>query len=751
MRFGHAPPSHPSPTPSISLPNVRKLKRKRAPIIDDEEPKFSKLDHYKGILHHVIHQTVYNFVLSESPAYIIALVERVCKYKHAEMKELLNHIYKNIDDAFNKDFKHFSNLSYRDDFDSKDECENYVLDVLQKIMDSYQLWENKLNLLSKLFGYIDRNYLKIHSWKIPIKTYGIDKFYTFCFTTEGEEEPETSQLIFHYYSRLTGIYYKDKYFQKRHDSTKIQELFKKFTQMLSFNDWNRENYAFRISSAFDKQEGKGWFSSASEYQSSCYFQRILLVLYEEITYFSNYIQVENLLNDLIRELIIRKNWDDLLLDDLDLILEKPEEVKILKEICSDSLELHSIDGTLKLLHTYSNYAERLYKKALNDQSNMIQTIYEADEHIKSKILQYFKDDDRFEYESRKKLKSILEDKQINQLVTQQLIKFCDSTLKSKNKNKPNIDNLLSTVSTILTSLLNKDQFLKLYRKELSRRLLIGKSLDLNTEKSLIQLIEEIVGTDLDLMKLFEDINSSKTKHVLLNSKTIQLTLTTLKRDYWNDIPQEDFGSITLPPGYSNLLDLPEENKKFDWSNYKLHKLSITANFEGKEVTINCNLLQAAVILLFNDRDELLTNEITKLLNMNEKLLNSIIQTFNGTSHILILNDNKLTYNKKFKSKTGIVNLPIIKDYQQPTLNPIEPDQELTIESNQIISSNKRYEATIIKIMKKFRELSYSELLNKCFDNLLNSITLIDLKASIEKLIDQEYLKRKDIDTIVYIP
>lgn len=59
----------------------------------------------------------------------------------------------------------------------------------------------------------------------------------------------------------------------------------------------------------------------------------------------------------------------------------------------------------------------------------------------------------------------------------------------------------------------------------------------------------------------------------------------------------------------------------------------------------------------------------------------------------------------------------------------------------------------MKIAKKAKELSVTDLLNESLEILVkrSPITIQDLKMAIEDLIDKEYIMRKDMDTIIYLP
>ncbi|KAI5955934.1 hypothetical protein KGF54_001436 [Candida jiufengensis] len=743
--------SHLSSASSLSLPSDRKLKRKRAPIIDDEEPKFTQLEECKVILHEVIDRVLKDQPVGYSLAQITSLVERLCKFKHAELKELLCVIYEKIDEAFNL---YELNLSVRD-ANIKHQCpekEARTIMFCESLLNDWINWQNKLSKLSQIFGYIDRNYLKLHSWKTPIKDYGISKF-TITYLIDDIDDGVTNEnyeLIKTYHERLTKLYYTDKYVSQNQESTKIQEIFKSLTTLLDTyaeEDTYSNQIYIAIENSFEQSQLKGWFSSSTEFKSSFKFQQILLILNEEMKLNAALTHMKDLQNYLIWSFILSENLEDIIQDDFDKILNNPHEMKILKEICSTSINHFSIDGILKLISVYSNYAEKLFTKTIADHSNIIPTLYQVVTDLNNKTKMYFKDDDRFEYEARKKLQIVINNRSTNPIILQHLVKYCDSFLRSKLKA---VDNFFDIVLVVFNSLSNKDQFLNIYKKELSRRLLISKSLNLVNEKKLIELFEKQVGSDTTLNKLIEDIESATTTNLALGSSNMEFTKLLLKYENWTDIPEEDFKSITLPKEFATLLaDSTQGTKKLDWTNYKLHKLAINGTFGGKDVIINCNLLQALIILLFNEKDEITIEEILKITNMNVRLLNSILQTFSGSSSILVKKDASVIYNKKFKSKSGIVNLPIIKDYQLQQVQ--NQPQSTTPTLDQPQTSNKKFESIIIKTMKQAKEMSYIDLLNKCMDQLGAPINVGDLKSSIEKLINNEYLNRKDFDIIVYIP
>ena len=77
------------------------------------------------------------------------------------------------------------------------------------------------------------------------------------------------------------------------------------------------------------------------------------------------------------------------------------------------------------------------------------------------------------------------------------------------------------------------------------------------------------------------------------------------------------------------------------------------------------------------------------------------------------------------------------------------------DTNRIILRNRTDElkGAIVKVMKEFKQLSVTELLNKAIEGVekRGPVTLTELKKNIDDLVDSEYLRRVDRETLAYIP
>lgn len=378
--------------------------------------------------------------------------------------------------------------------------------------------------------------------------------------------------------------------------------------------------------------------------------------------------------------------------------------------------------------------------------------------------------EEFIFEFRTVVNKFFIDKNNNTFIMQQLCKFCDLHLRSSNLSKSS--EFIKSFATIFKSLGNKTDFLTLYKRDLSKRLLLNRYRDLELEKAMINECARHVGDDdsiVELKGMFDDLESSTANYSHVESIDDQLGIEfnalVLNKKNWPDVPKNDF-ELNIPNKLHNVLNEFDsyfknqgekaKGKILDWTSYNLHQLVLRASFNRGDKDLVINLLQAVVLLLFETDDRIEFNKIASTTNIEERFLKNVLSSFCTEKYKILIHDpttNTYTYNRFFTDKSDRIKLPLSRDKNAAKKNFNESIMSLDAEK---LSKNRESEfrCTIIKVMKAEEKIMYSDLLAKTISIVekRSPVTIQDIKKHIEVLINQEYIERQpDGQTLVYIP
>jgi cullin 3 len=211
--------------------------------------------------------------------------------------------------------------------------------------------------------------------------------------------------------------------------------------------------------------------------------------------------------------------------------------------------------------------------------------------------------------------------------------FIDENLKRglKDKTENEIDAVLEKAITLLRYIQDKDLFERYYKKHLSRRLLMGKSVGEDVEKQMISRMKSELGSHFThkLEGMFRDIalsgevSAAYKSHVRQlddgSKERIELSISVLTNTFW---PVESWGNTTMatcifPPdvervksGFENFYLRKHTGRRLTWQP-NMGTADIRAIFPkvpGKDAAlakerrheINVSTYAMAVLLLFND-------------------------------------------------------------------------------------------------------------------------------------------------------
>jgi len=344
-----------------------------------------------------------------------------------------------------------------------------------------------------------------------------------------------------------------------------------------------------------------------------------------------------------------------------------------------------------------------------------------------------------------------------------IAKFVDSKLRAGNKeaSEEELEKLLDKIMVIFRFIHGKDVFEAFYKKDLAKRLLVGKSASVDSEKSMLSKLKAECGAGFTSklegmfkdMELSRDINSAFKQHVshlgdsvMTTGDKIDLTVSVLSMAFWPTYPVMN---VLIPP---YMLKYQEIFNKFYQGKYSGRKLQwqaslghcvLRANFKSGQKELQVSLFQALCLLQFNNTDELSLEDMKEATNIEDGEMRRTLQSLAcGKARVLTklpkgkdINDgDKFVYNKEFtnalfKIKINQIQLKETNDEQKATEERVFQDRQYQID------------AAIVRIMKMRKTLSHNLLLTELYNQLKFPVKPPDLKKRIESLIDRDYMER----------
>ncbi|XP_054712277.1 cullin-4A-like [Uloborus diversus] len=347
-----------------------------------------------------------------------------------------------------------------------------------------------------------------------------------------------------------------------------------------------------------------------------------------------------------------------------------------------------------------------------------------------------------------------------------IAKYLDLKLRAGNKEatEEELEMLLDKIMVLFRYIHGKDVFEAFYKKDLAKRLLVGKSASVDAEKSMLSKLKQECGAAFTskLEGMFKDMEISKElmgafKQHLQNVKVpgnIDMTVSVLTMGYWPTYPPIE---VQMPP---DMIKYQEIFKKFYLGKHSGRKLLwqpslghcvLRAVFTGGNKELQVSLFQALVLLMFNKEDSYSFEEIKQTTAIEDGELRRTLQSLAcGKARVLqksprskdVEDDDKFIYNAEFKNKYYRIKI------NQIQMKETQEEQSITQER---VFQDRQYQidAAIVRIMKMRKSLSHNLLITELYDQLKFPVKPTELKKRVESLIDRDYLQRDKDNTNQY--
>ncbi|CAO2611491.1 Cul4a [Lemmus lemmus] len=349
-----------------------------------------------------------------------------------------------------------------------------------------------------------------------------------------------------------------------------------------------------------------------------------------------------------------------------------------------------------------------------------------------------------------------------------LMKESFETFINKRPNKPaelignkeatdeELERILDKIMILFRFIHGKDVFEAFYKKDLAKRLLVGKSASVDAEKSMLSKLKHECGAAFTskLEGMFKDMELSKDimvhfKQHMQNQSApgpIDLTVNILTMGYW---PTYTPMEVHLPPEMVRLQEVfktfylgKHSGRKLQWQTTLGHAV-LKAEFKEGKKEFQVSLFQTLVLLMFNEGDGFSFEEIKMATGIEDSELRRTLQSLAcGKARVLIKSPkgkevedgDKFIFNGDFKHKLFRIKINQIQ---------MKETVEEQVSTTERVFQDRQYQidAAIVRIMKMRKTLSHNLLVSELYNQLKFPVKPGDLKKRIESLIDRDYMER----------
>ncbi|XP_027358110.1 cullin-3B-like isoform X2 [Abrus precatorius] len=348
--------------------------------------------------------------------------------------------------------------------------------------------------------------------------------------------------------------------------------------------------------------------------------------------------------------------------------------------------------------------------------------------------------------------------------------FVDDKLRRELKGvgEEDVEVVLDKVMMLFRYLQEKDVFEKYYKQHLAKRLLSGKTISDDAERSLIvklktecgyQFTSKLEGMFTDMKTSYDTMQGFYACHGAELGDSPTLSVQVLTTGSW---PTQPSPQCNLP---SEILSVCDKFRTYYLGTHNGRRLSWQTNMgtadlkaifgKGQKHELNVSTYQMCVLMLFNNADKLSCKEIEQATAIPMSDLRRCLQSLacvKGKNVLQkvpmskdIAEDDAFLVNDKFTSKFFKVKIGTVVAQRES-----EPEN---LETRQRVEEDRKpqIEAAIVRIMKSRRTLDHNNIVAEVTKQLQSRFlpNPVVIKKRIESLIEREFLERDKVDRKLY--
>ncbi|KAK9823559.1 hypothetical protein WJX72_003747 [[Myrmecia] bisecta] len=546
------------------------------------------------------------------------------------------------------------------------------------------------------------------------------------------------------------------------DRTLLKHLLRMFTSL--------NIYADGFEQPFLEQTAQFYAAEGIQYMQETDVADYLL--HSEKRLGEEYERCQQYLDSSTRKALVHAVERQLLEKHMPTILEKGYDALMAEKRVPDLGRLYSLCARIHALEALKQSFREYIKKTgitmIMDEEkdkDMVNLLLEMKANLDTVLHQAFQHNEQFANAMKDAFEHFINQRQNKP--AELIAKFIDAELKAGNKGQTDdeLEVRLDKALILFRYISGKDVFEAFYKKDLAKRLLLGKSASTDSEKNMITKLKTECGSQFTnkLEGMFKDIDLSKDIMTSFRqAKAVQAKLTDgldmnvniLTSGYWPTYPTVD---AKLPLELNHYQEVfkafylsKHSGRRLVWHN-SLGTCIVTAHFPKGKKELSVSLFQTVVLTLFNDADSLTFAEIQEASGIEEKELKRTLQSLACGKVRVLLKEPK--GREVDSGDTFLFNEAFVASLYRIKINSIQLKE--TVEENkktndQVIQDRQyQIDAAIVRIMKTRKTLSHKLLVSELLVMLKFPIKASDLKKRIESLIDREYLERDEANQNVY--
>ncbi|XP_053200258.1 cullin-4B-like [Panonychus citri] len=660
-------------------------------------------------------------------------VENICSHKMASK------LYSNLEDLCEEHVK--QNIGQFID------CNMDSLTFLKTMDNCWQDHCRQMIMIRSIFLFLDRTYILQNAAITSIWDMGLEMFRV-NIISNYQVQSRTVEGLLHLIH------------QERQGETVDRSLLKSLLRMLCDLQIYQEIFEGKFLKATEELYAEEGQRLMQELEVSAYLAHVDKRVNEETERLLHY------LDHSTRKLLITCVEKQLISEHLSSILQKGLD-QLLDENRLDDLSLkynllsRVKEGLHELCIHFNQYIKKRGKVIVTNPEKdrtMVQELLDFKDQMDLIVNNCFNKNDKFINSLKEAFEHFIN--QRPNKPAELIAKFVDSKLRAGNKEstEEELERLLDKIMVLFRFIHGKDVFEAFYKKDLAKRLLVGKSASVDAEKSMLSKLKQECGAGFTskLEGMFKDMELSRElnlafKQYRSNSKSrslsgIDMTVNILTMGYW---PTYAVMEVHMP---SEMVQYQEMFKKFYLGKHSGRKLQwqpnlghcvLKAQFPSALKELNVSLFQALVLLLFNTKDKLSLEEIKQLTTIEDGELRRTLQSLAcGKARVLkklptgrdVEDGDKFIYNGEFKHNLIRIRINQIQ---------LKETQEEQTNTQERVFQDRQYQidAAVVRIMKTRKSLAHNNLITELYDQLRFPVKPLDLKKRIESLIERDYLER----------
>mmetsp|Transcript_20563 Transcript_20563/g.61882 ORF Transcript_20563/g.61882 Transcript_20563/m.61882 type:complete len:739 (+) Transcript_20563:362-2578(+) len=435
-----------------------------------------------------------------------------------------------------------------------------------------------------------------------------------------------------------------------------------------------------------------------------------------------------------------------------------------------------VPGGLDLLrHTMGDHIRSTGRALVQDPERLkepvefVQLLLDQKAKFDSIVLGAFQNDKLFQNALNTAFEHFLN---LTQRAPEYISLFMDDKLRKglKGMSEDEAEAVLDKVMMLFRYLQEKDVFEKYYKQHLAKRLLSGRTVSDDAERSLLVKLKTECGYQFTskLESMFNDIKMSRDtmkeyRDYVASSTTcaseIDLSVQVLMTGSW---PTQSAAQCSLPreldsccTDFSNFYLGTHSGRKLTWQT-NMGTVDLRATFgNGRKHELNVSTYQACILQLFQGSEELSFSDIQAATGIQAAELKRNLQSLACVKGKQLLKKVPVTKdvgdgdlfsaNDSFTSKFFKVKVGTITAQKEGDADKLETRQKVEEDRKPQI------EAAIVRIMKSRRVLDHNsivaEVTRQLSTRFVPNPTVI--KKRIENLIEREFLERDQTDRKLY--